>query len=551
MTNPGFSGSRVGRAGLATVAALVLFWPQTGQAQAPAPLAIASPAPNTTIQPGEALTIVLTSPAGLTFSKVALPSFSEGGSLTIGDSVPFSATVIIPADTPAGIYQLGGSGITSTGQSHDVVPVTLFIERGDRPVALGTDDSPLPLSYPGQQTSMRFHATFADGNTLDVTKSSRIAYATSNDRIVTIDDHATVTAVGTGTATLLATYTPPVGGPVVVTIPVTVDLPDFSPTPAVVDFGPLSVGASTSRSVVFTNTRRGAVMVRSLSALGAFSVQSDCVTASPIAPGSSCTATVTFAPHVGGLVRGFLRMSNSFSGVQGLALFGEGLGLRASTTILGSSANPSVLGQPLTFTATVADAGGGGSPAPAGTVTFAEGATTLGSVPLSSGGTASTAVTGLGVGSHAITAGYSGDTAFGPSTSTALTQVVRYAAAGTTCQGAAGHQILQPVNADGTSVFKQGRTVPAKFRVCNASGQSIGTAGVVQDFRLTQVISGTTSDVNENVPSTTPDAAFRWDASEQQWIFNIATAGQEAQKTYVYTITLNDGTTIGFRYGLR
>jgi len=157
----------------------------------------------------------------------------------------------------------------------------------------------------------------------------------------------------------------------------------------------------------------------------------------------------------------------------------------------------------------------------------------------------------LGVGTHAFTATYGGDNTFGPSTSAPLTQVVRYAAAGIVCAGGPGRQILPPVNADGTSVFRQGRTVPAKFRVCDANGQSIGTAGVVQDFRLTQVISGTASDVNENVPSTTPDTAFRWDAAEQQWVFNISTAGQEAQKTYVYTITLNDGTTISFRYGLR
>lgn len=150
-----------------------------------------------------------------------------------------------------------------------------------------------------------------------------------------------------------------------------------------------------------------------------------------------------------------------------------------------------------------------------------------------------------------MVASYTGDSAYGPSTSAPLTQVVRYAGAASQCLGQSGHQILQPVNADGTSVFRQGRTVPAKFRVCNAGGQSIGTSGVVQDFRLTQIIAGTTSDVNENVPSTTPDTAFRWDATDQQWIFNISTSGQQAQKTYVYTITLNDGTTIGFRYGLR
>lgn len=74
---------------------------------------------------------------------------------------------------------------------------------------------------------------------------------------------------------------------------------------------------------------------------------------------------------------------------------------------------------------------------------------------------------------------------------------------------------------------------------------------MVQSFQLTQVISGTVSPVNESVPSATPDAAFSWDAVAQQWVFNIGTQGQTAGQTYVYTITLNDGTTIEFRYGLR
>jgi hypothetical protein len=127
---------------------------------------------------------------------------------------------------------------------------------------------------------------------------------------------------------------------------------------------------------------------------------------------------------------------------------------------------------------------------------------------------------------------------------------VTYAASGT-CFGDAGHQILQPINADGTSVWKQGRTIPAKVRVCDGNGVSIGTAGVIRSFFLTQIISGTVTAVDESVASTTPDTAFRWDATNQQWIFNISTTSLAANNTYVYAITLNDGTTIVFQYGLK
>jgi hypothetical protein len=127
---------------------------------------------------------------------------------------------------------------------------------------------------------------------------------------------------------------------------------------------------------------------------------------------------------------------------------------------------------------------------------------------------------------------------------------VKYATGGT-CYGGPGHAILQPINADGSSVFKQKSTVPAKFRVCDYFGNSIGTPGVVNSFRLIQIISGTADDVDEAVDSTTPDTAFRWSADGQQWIFNITTKKLTPGYTYVYLITLNDGSTIQFQFGLK
>jgi hypothetical protein len=123
--------------------------------------------------------------------------------------------------------------------------------------------------------------------------------------------------------------------------------------------------------------------------------------------------------------------------------------------------------------------------------------------------------------------------------------------AGGMCDGDLNHQILQPINADGTSVWKQGRTIPAKFRVCDANGVSAGAPGTVANFALVEIISGTVTTVDETVTSTNADTAFRWDPAGQQWIFNISTSNLSAGYTYVYAITLNDGSVILFRYGLR
>ena len=91
-----------------------------------------------------------------------------------------------------------------------------------------------------------------------------------------------------------------------------------------------------------------------------------------------------------------------------------------TTTVVTSSVNPSVFGQSVTFTATVSSGVG----TPTGTVSFKDGATNLGSGTLNVSGQETFTTSSLGVGSHSITAEYSGDANFNGSTSPVLTQVV-------------------------------------------------------------------------------------------------------------------------------
>jgi hypothetical protein len=94
----------------------------------------------------------------------------------------------------------------------------------------------------------------------------------------------------------------------------------------------------------------------------------------------------------------------------------------ASTTlILTSSVNPSRIYQPVTFTAVITPRYGGQA---SGTVTFKDGTTTLGS-PSVSGNIASLTTSTFVIGTHSITAIYSGDSNFRGSTSNTLLQVVR------------------------------------------------------------------------------------------------------------------------------
>src|SRR5262249_32465805 len=105
--------------------------------------------------------------------------------------------------------------------------------------------------------------------------------------------------------------------------------------------------------------------------------------------------------------------------------------------------------QNVTLTATVAV--GATAPAtPSGTITFLDGTTTLSPAPVSNG-TATFATAKLPVGSHLLTARYSGDGTFPASTSAVLTQIVRNGAFFAVA-GAPGHVQVLKIS-DGSQVF--------------------------------------------------------------------------------------------------
>jgi hypothetical protein len=95
--------------------------------------------------------------------------------------------------------------------------------------------------------------------------------------------------------------------------------------------------------------------------------------------------------------------SPDYAAIQS-APVGFTIGRGVATVALDPSGSSAVFGQPVTFVAGVTAAG-----TPGGSVTFFDGTTPLGTVPLDGSGRATLTVTSLAPGSHAITASYSGD----------------------------------------------------------------------------------------------------------------------------------------------
>lgn len=105
----------------------------------------------------------------------------------------------------------------------------------------------------------------------------------------------------------------------------------------------------------------------------------------------------------------------------------------------------------------------------------------------------------------------------------------------------------QPVNADGSSIFKLGRTVPVKFQLTGASAGITNLQAALYVTKVTNSIDGT--DV-EAISTSAADSGntFRYDPSNQQYVFNLGTSSLTAG-TYKLKIYVNGDNTTGTLLG--
>jgi streptogramin lyase len=105
----------------------------------------------------------------------------------------------------------------------------------------------------------------------------------------------------------------------------------------------------------------------------------------------------------------------------------------------------------------------------------------------------------------------------------------------TTCYEWSG--VRQPINADGSSVFKQGRTVPVKFAL---TGTSAGITNLEAYLSLTKITNSILGTVQEAVSTSAVDTGNRFRYSGGQYIFNLSTKDL-SEGTWQLNIGLGDG----------
>lgn len=107
--------------------------------------------------------------------------------------------------------------------------------------------------------------------------------------------------------------------------------------------------------------------------------------------------------------------------------------------------------------------------------------------------------------------------------------------------------VLSPVNADGTSVFRFGSTVPVKFRLAGASAGIVDATARIYLSRLSGSVQGTELEAASTSQATTGNL-FRY--TDGQYAFNLTTKTLEAG-TWRLRIDLGDGVAHSVNISLR
>jgi hypothetical protein len=223
-----------------------------------------------------------------------------------------------------------------------------------------------------------------------------------------------------------------------------------------------------------------------------------------------------------------------------------------TTTAVTSSSNPSALGAPVTYTATVSGSGG----TPTGNVTFSDGATVIGTGALNGSGQAALVTSSLGAGSHSITATYIGDTNFVGSTSPALSQTVNQGAstialASSANPAAAGSSVTFTATVSGAGAvpsgsvtFKDGATTIGTGAL-NGAGQAVlvTSALALGTHSITAIYGGDTNFVGSTSSALSQVTVSTGSTTALTVTPNPAAAG--ASVTFAATVTGSGPTPTG------
>ena len=217
-----------------------------------------------------------------------------------------------------------------------------------------------------------------------------------------------------------------------------------------------------------------------------------CSTTTPVTADSTCVIAAEFAPLVPGTpVTATIQVQSDAANSPGvIALTGESDTLEPTTTTLTSDVNPVGFGATVTFTAVISS----DARAPVGNVKFYDGTVLLGTMATgATGSTAKFSVSTLALGAHTITATFTGDATNSPSTSDALTEVVKQTSTVALSSNLTPAKVGQSITFSATVTGSS--SMPGGLVTFNDGATAIGTGGLnssgVASFSTSLLTAGT------------------------------------------------------------
>jgi len=336
------------------------------------------------------------------------------GTLVNGDSyatavtgVPAYSVADAASSSVGSTFPISENGLSSANYEIAVVPGTLTIATAPTTTTLATSTNTAQYGDPVTLTAT-VDPNAVTGTVLFTEGTNVLGSATVSGGVATL----TTTSLSAGAHTITATYEGDGNFGASTSSPVIINIsprtgPNGGPalTVTVADANRLYGHGNPA----FSYTITGALVNGDTYATAVGGVPIYSTTAVPASPVGSYQISITgglnSSNYVIGFVNGTLTVGKETPGQNGLA-----------NITLTSSPNPSIFGQPVTFTATVPDG-------LTGTVQFMQGTTTLGSAAIS-GDTATFTTSTLPTGTNPVTAVYSGDANDTSATSAVDNQVV-------------------------------------------------------------------------------------------------------------------------------
>ncbi len=182
---------------------------------------IVEPKNEEVFSPGETIQVIVQPSPGASFLQARVIGEQPLGISEIKSSPPFEFSLPIPLNTRPGRYRITVNGICSPQLIQESDYITILIERADSPSKIKVEPNQIQFPYTGSQMPLRVIGFFNSDEMISITKSSRTIYRSTDNGVARIESWGVVTAVGSGSATILANYEDQ-SAKVVVTVPVTI-----------------------------------------------------------------------------------------------------------------------------------------------------------------------------------------------------------------------------------------------------------------------------------------------------------------------------------------